>query len=72
MKKLRLFAVCSMALLLMAGTTAQAASKKQGPREAFQRLYPDIKVASMTKTDIEGLYEVMSDGKVAYFHLKTG
>lgn len=72
MKKLRLFAVCSMALLLMAGTTAQAASKKQSPREAFQRLYPDIKVTSMTKTDIEGLYEVMSDGKVAYFHLKTG
>ncbi|NMC72785.1 MAG: DsbC family protein [Geobacteraceae bacterium] len=72
MKKPYLFAICCMSLLLAAGTSVQAAPQNKGPREALHRLYPNIKVTSMTKTDIEGLYEVMSDGKIAYFHPKTG
>jgi thiol:disulfide interchange protein DsbC len=72
MRKLRVLAACCTAILLILGSTAQAASKKGDPREALRKLYPSIKFTTVTKTDIDGLYEVMSEGKIAYFHPKTG
>jgi thiol:disulfide interchange protein DsbC len=72
MKGQRLFAAGCMALLLILGSSAQAASPKGGPREILRKLYPKLNFTSVTKTDIDGLYEVMADGKIAYFHPKTG
>jgi thiol:disulfide interchange protein DsbC len=72
MRKLRIIAAGCMVTLFMIGSTSQAASKKGDPREALRKLYPSIKFTSVTKTDIDGLYEVMSEGKIAYFHPRTG
>lgn len=72
MKGLRGIAAGCMALFFIMGSTAQAASKKGDPREALRKLYPTLKFTSVTKTDIDGLYEVMNEGRIAYFHPKTG
>jgi thiol:disulfide interchange protein DsbC len=72
MKIVRFFATGCFALSLILASTVQAASPKGGPRETLRKLYPKLKFTSVTKTDIDGLYEVMADGKIAYFHPKTG
>lgn len=72
MKVVRVVAAGCLALFLIMGTTAQAASTKAGPRETLRKLYPKLTFTSLTKTEIDGLYEVLSEGKIAYFHPKTG
>lgn len=39
--------------------------------EAIKKLNSAVPIDSVSETDIPGLYEVVSDGNIFYFHLKT-
>jgi thiol:disulfide interchange protein DsbC len=72
MKAVTILATASTLAVLAMAPNAHAAPAKSKQLDHFHRLYPKIKVEGFSRTDIEGLYEVMSDGKVAYFHPRTG
>jgi thiol:disulfide interchange protein DsbC len=62
-----------LATLLMCAVVSAAAKKPgQSPQDALSALFPKIKFTSINKTDIDGLYEVLTEGRVVYFHPKTG
>jgi len=63
-----------MAVCIAGALVANAAPKKAEPQpqEVLRKLFPKLKYTAITKTDIEGLYEVTTDGKIVYFHPKTG
>lgn len=54
------------------GTVAAASGKGVSPRDALHRNFPKLKFSSITKSKIPGLYEVITDGRVIYFHAGTG
>jgi thiol:disulfide interchange protein DsbC len=37
------------------------------PEESFRKSFPDIQMDSMKQTDIPGIYEIVSNGRVAYY-----
>jgi thiol:disulfide interchange protein DsbC len=57
---------------LISGVAAFAAAKKSTPEEALKKIFPKLRYNKITKTNIDGLYEVMADGKIVYFYPKTG
>ncbi len=70
----RLTAVACLGVYLMLGGTACAASgiTETQARESLRKLYPKMKYTNFVETDIEGLYEVTTEGRIIYFHPKTG
>jgi thiol:disulfide interchange protein DsbC len=63
---------CVIFLAIGGMVFASPGKTEQQPQTLFRTLYPAIKYTSFTKTDINGLYEVMSDGRIVYFHPKSG
>jgi thiol:disulfide interchange protein DsbC len=64
--------ICLSAALSTSGSVASAARKTTNPQDALRAQFPRLKYTSFTKTDISGLYEVMTDGRIVYFYPKTG
>lgn len=62
----------SLVFCLISGAVNSAAAKKSSPEEILQKLFPKLRYTKISKTGIEGLYEVMTDGKIIYFYPKTG
>jgi thiol:disulfide interchange protein DsbC len=62
-----------LAAVLSAGVAVAAGPKRNvKPQDILRKLFPKLKYTSFAKTDIPGLYEVLTDGRVIYFHPKTG
>lgn len=59
-------------LIFYTGTVAAASRKGENPRDALQRKFPKLKFSTITKSNVPGLYEVITDGRVIYFHPGTG
>ena len=70
----RTIALTSLTAYLMLGGSACAASRKAEPQpqETLRKLFPKMKYTGFAKTEIEGLYEVTTEGRIIYFHPKTG
>ncbi len=72
-----LFGVCAAVLLTsLALVGADAAAKDDRDVEAakasLRKAFPNVAPDEVRKTDMDGVYEVVGDGNVAYFHPKTG
>lgn len=50
-------------LVIMTGTTLQAAS----PEETFRKNFPDVPLESISPTAVPGLYEIVAGGRIAYY-----
>jgi thiol:disulfide interchange protein DsbC len=74
MKVLRVkwYITLSMIFCIISGAVTFAAAKKSSPEEVIQKFFPKLRYTKMTKTGIDGLYEVVTDGKIIYFYPKTG
>lgn len=74
MTKTKWLALVFMAVFISTAPAAAAPPKKAGPQpqEVLKKLFPKLKYTSISKTDIDGLYEVTTDGKIIYFHPRTG
>jgi len=70
----RLAALTCLAAYLMTGSTACAAARNTEPeaQETLRKLFPKIKYTGFVRTEIDGLYEVTTEGRIIYFHPKTG
>jgi thiol:disulfide interchange protein DsbC len=65
--------ICLAMALSVGGGVADAASKKNvKPQDALRNQFPKLKFTSFTKSVLPGLYEVITDGGVVYFHPQTG
>lgn len=53
-------------------TAAPRKKAEPQPQDVLKRLFPKLKYTSIDRTDIDGLYEVTTDGKIIYFHPRTG
>jgi thiol:disulfide interchange protein DsbC len=62
MAKKAFFALCVL-MIIATGAPLQAAT----PEESFRKSFPDITVESIAPTDILGVYELVVDGKIAYY-----
>jgi thiol:disulfide interchange protein DsbC len=73
MQKLRLKLVFVLSLLvcMVCVATVCAATKKLTPEEVLTKLFPKLRYTKVSKTGIDGLYEVITDGKIIYFHPKS-
>jgi len=70
-----LFAVGALLVVVaFSGSYALAENNADGTAAAaaLRKLYPNSPVGEVSKTDIDGLYEVVSGGNIIYFHPKTG
>lgn len=56
-------AVLGITLIVMTGTSLQAAT----PEETFRKNFPNIRLDSITPTAVAGLYEIVSDSRIAYY-----
>ncbi|MBA4422790.1 MAG: protein-disulfide isomerase [Syntrophus sp. (in: bacteria)] len=56
-------AVVGITLIIMTGTSLGAAT----PEETFRKNFPNIRLDSITPTAVTGLYEIVSEGRVAYY-----
>lgn len=56
-------AVLGITLVVMTGTSLGAAT----PEETFRKNFPDIRLDGITQTAVNGLYEIVSEGRVAYY-----
>ncbi len=56
-------AAFGIALIVMTGTSLGAAT----PEEAFRKNFPNIRLDSITPTAVNGLYEIVSEGRIAYY-----
>lgn len=70
----RLAALTSLtAYLLISGTAcAEARNAEPDAQETLRKLFPKIKYTGFAKTEIDGLFEVTTEGRIIYFHPKTG
>jgi len=57
------FTLCTLIFIATGTPLLQAAT----PEESFRKSFPDISVESVTPTDILGVYEIVVDGKIAYY-----
>jgi thiol:disulfide interchange protein DsbC len=64
--------ICFSVALSTGGSVASAAKKTTQPQDVLRKFFPKLKYSSFEKTDITGLYEVISDGRIVYFYPKTG
>jgi len=62
-----LIALISSARLVHAETGTE-----QTIEEAIRHEFATLKIDTVRKTEIDGLYEISFDGKIVYFHPKTG
>jgi thiol:disulfide interchange protein DsbC len=74
MKILRIHKYLTLCLLfcLISVVAALAAVKKPTPEEVLKNLFPKLRYTKITKTGIDGLYEVLAEGRIVYFYPKTG
>lgn len=56
-------ALLGITLIVMTGTSLGAAT----PEESFRKNFPHIRLDGITPTAVNGLYEIVSDGRVAYY-----
>lgn len=56
-------AVLGTALIVMTGASLGAAT----PEETFRKNFPKVRLDGITPTAINGLYEIVSEGRVAYY-----
>jgi len=63
MTPIRTVAVVCFALLVVAGPSLGAST----PEETFRKNFPAIPLDSIAPTAVEGLYEIVSEGRVAYY-----
>ena len=49
--------------VIMTGAPLQAAT----PEESFRKSFPNIPLESITPTDIPGLYEIVTGGRIIYY-----
>jgi thiol:disulfide interchange protein DsbC len=59
----RVFLTLCILTVVMTGTPLQAAT----PEESFQKTFPNIPMEGIAPTDIPGLYEIVSAGRVIYY-----
>ncbi len=62
----------SLLICLVGGSLSLADTKKPSAEAALQKLFPKLRYKSIAKTEIDGLYEVMTGDRIIYFHAKTG
>lgn len=55
--------ILAITLVVMTGASLGAAT----PEETFRKNFPNIRLDSITPTAVTGLYEIVSDGRVAYY-----
>ena len=55
--------ILGITLVVMTGTSLGAAT----PEETFRKNFPDIRLDSITPTAVTGLYEIVSEGRIAYY-----
>jgi thiol:disulfide interchange protein DsbC len=56
------FTFCIL-MIVAAGSPLQAAT----PEESFRKSFPDIPLESIKQTDMPGIYEIVANGRVAYY-----
>jgi thiol:disulfide interchange protein DsbC len=66
-----IFNFCILFLIVMLAP-AFANTSNESPVDALNRLFPKLKYKSITKTDIDGLYEVNTGERIIYFYPKRG
>lgn len=71
------FKICAAVLLMSLALAGAAAAAKGDPdveaaAASLRKAYPNIVPDEVRKTDMDGVYEIVGDGNVAYFHPKTG
>ena len=71
------FSIKKMILLFVficitGGTAPVAGAEKNSPEAVLQKLFPKLKYKNMSKTDIDGLYEVITSDRIIYFYPKKG
>jgi thiol:disulfide interchange protein DsbC len=59
-------------IFLTVGTAAFGGSGNISQEALLQKLFPKLKYTSMSKTDIDGLYEVITNDRIIYFYPKKG
>lgn len=64
--------ICLSVALSTSGSMASAAKRTMQPQDVLRKLFPKLKYTSFAKTEITGLYEVITDGRIVYFYPKTG
>jgi thiol:disulfide interchange protein DsbC len=63
MTRRKTVAALCLALVIMTGTSLGAGT----PEETFRKSFPNIRLDSITPTAVTGLYEIVSEGRVAYY-----
>lgn len=71
-KSLSLGALVALLVISTAATATAAPKKAEPPQEVLRKLYPKLKFSNVSKTEIDGLYEVSTEGRIVYFHPATG
>ncbi len=71
-KSLSLAALVAFIVVSAVAIGIAAPKKPEPPQEALRKLYPKLKFSSVTKSEIDGLYEVTAEGRIVYFHPGTG
>jgi thiol:disulfide interchange protein DsbC len=59
-------------ICLLAGAASFAATKMITPEAELQKQFPKLRYKSISKTDIDGFYEIMTSDRIIYFHPKSG
>ena len=59
----KIVAILGIALVVMTSTSLGAAT----PEETFRKNFPNIRLDSITPTAVNGFYEIVSEGRVAYY-----
>ncbi|MHB9098044.1 MAG: DsbC family protein [Syntrophales bacterium] len=59
----KVFLALGVLMIVAVGAPLQAAT----PEESFRKSFPDIPLESVAPTDIPGVYEVVSGGRIAYY-----
>jgi thiol:disulfide interchange protein DsbC len=69
-----LLAGCFMILANFGHGNAFAGTNPRDARveQSLRKLYPKLSFSKITRTEIDGLYEVAAEGRLIYFHPKTG
>jgi thiol:disulfide interchange protein DsbC len=59
---------------LVVGTAGMASSDADSTsvKASINKAFPKIQVGEVSKTDVDGMFEVVSEGHIFYYHLKTG
>jgi thiol:disulfide interchange protein DsbC len=61
--RIKAFLTLCVLMVIMTGATLQAATSE----ESFRKSFPDIPLESITPTDMPGLYEIVTGGRIAYY-----